>query len=160
MKRDKMSKNKIWIPIIIFALILLTILITPQTKDKIAVLTAAGLIITLAYNVLTMHQSNVIQQDALLHDMVKFEIENWKYIHEQKKYYDQKKIKIPQSVRNHILNYYEYLAYLILRNKIDEECAKDLWRPNILGEYKDFKADFISGDRKELKKLYEKWSKE
>jgi len=152
-----MSKNKIWIPIIIFALILLTILITPQTKDKIAVLTAAGLIITLAYNVLTMHQSNVIQQDALLHDMVKFEIENWKYIHEQKKYYlDERKKEIPSSVKSHIMNYYEYLAYLIRIGKINEAHAKRIWKPNIYGAFDDFPNEF-SGNRKELRRLYYKW---
>jgi len=111
-----------------------------------------GLIISIYSNNQNLKKSNEIQQDMLMHDMVKQEIVNWKYIDEQKK-------PIPKKKKNHIFNYYEYLAYLILIGKINEKHAKKIWKPNIFNMYKTFKEEFL-GDRIELRRLYEKWKKE
>jgi len=121
-----------------------------------SILALLGLIASIVWNTIHLKKSNKIQQDILMHDMVKEEISNWKYIHEQKKYY--KKKPLPASVTSHIFNYYEYLAYLIRIGKINENHAKRIWKPNIIGMYKDFKEEFL-GERKELKRLYSQWKK-
>jgi uncharacterized membrane protein YgaE (UPF0421/DUF939 family) len=113
-----------------------------------------GLIISIIFNTLTLKKNNQIQKDALMHDMVKFEMENWKYIQSEKG-----KRKLSKGMKEHIFNYYEYLAYLILRKKLNVNEAKTLWKPNIYGIYDKFKTEF-SRDRKELRALYEKWKSE
>jgi hypothetical protein len=120
-----------------------------------------GLIGSIIWNSINLHktseiqkQSLIHQKDSFMHDMIKFEIENWKYIHEQKKYYV--KSSLPSAVTSHIFNYYEYLAYLILNNKINIKSAKRIWKPNILNTYEEFEDEFL-GERKELKKLYYLW---
>jgi hypothetical protein len=97
------------------------------------------------------------KSDMLLHDMVKEEISNWKYITEQVKIYKCENKELPNSVCEHIFNFYEYLAYLILNFKIDEDDAKKTFKPNILGIYKDFKTEF-KGPRTNVKKLVKQWS--
>jgi hypothetical protein len=116
------------------------------------VITLVSLIASIIYNTKTLKKSNQIQKDTLMHDMVKFEVENWKYIQSKKK-------KLSKGMKEHIFNYYEYLAYLILRKKIDVQEAKTLWKPNIYGIYDRFKKEF-SGERKELRFLCEKWKSE
>ncbi|MBI2665809.1 hypothetical protein HYX12_04265, partial [Candidatus Woesearchaeota archaeon] len=88
----------------------------------------------------------------------KEEISNWKYIHEQKEKVAHSKKKMPTAVVAHIFNYYEYLAYLIINEKIEKKSARKLWRPNILRMYEMFPEYFL-GDRKELRKLYEQWKR-
>ena len=121
------------------------------------IIALVGLIFSIIWNTIHLKKSNVIQSDMLIQDMVKEEISNWKYIHEQKKYYlDERKKEIPSSVKSHIMNYYEYLAYLIRIGKINEAHAKRIWKPNIYGAFDDFPNEF-SGNRKELRRLYYKW---
>ena len=116
------------------------------------ILTIFSLIGIIGMHILTLKKSNQIQQDLLMHDMVKEEISNWKDINKQNKK------SSPESVNEHIFNYYEYLAYLILEGKINEKYAKDIWKPNILNVYNDFKKEFL-GNRTELKKLVKIWKK-
>lgn len=118
-----------------------------------------GFIFTNIWNTTSLRRSNEIQQDTLLHDMVKEEMSNWKYIHEKKEQYDKRNKELPEAVKSHIFNYYEYLAFLILENKIDNNTARRLWKPNIMNMYKTYPVDFL-GDRIELKKLYMKWKEE
>jgi len=120
---------------------------------------AAGVGAAIWYYAINLKKQNQIQKDTLLHDMVKEEISNWKYLHKQKKYYKEKRKNIPKSVKSHIFNYYEYLAHLIKKGKIDEEEATTLWKPNIYGMYDDFKEEFL-GKRRELKHIYHKWKSE
>ena len=120
-------------------------------------LTSLGLIWSIRSHKNQLKNSNFIQKDSLLHDMIKEEISNWKYIQEKKEEFSKKQKKIPKAVTEHIFNYYEYLAILILTNKIDEKMAKKIWQPNILGMYKDFPTEFLK-ERTELKKLYDKWN--
>ncbi len=121
--------------------------------DGATIIALLGLFFSIIWNSVNLKKANQTQKDILTHDMVKEEISNWKYIHEQKEKY---KGNIPKSVKNHIFNYYEYLAYLILKGKIDRREAKKMWKPNILGMYEDFKEEFLE-TRTELRKLYNKW---
>lgn len=114
--------------------------------DLIAI---CGLFLTLIIFIWTRWRSNIIAQDTLMHDMVKTEQDYWQKISSKK--------KIKESEKTQIFNYYEYLAYLILRKKINEKEAYDLWKPNIINMYKKFGKKYFSGERTELKKLYLKW---
>ena len=153
LKNDPFAYTSISVIILGVVYALFYIYINTTVADIIAIF---GLIFTIFFNAFSIRQSVTIQQDTLLHDMVKEEIVNWKYIHEQKEKYGKK--RIPQTVANHIFNYYEYLAYLILEEKINPVDAKRIWKPNIVGMYKDFPEAF-SGDRVELRKLHNKWKK-
>lgn len=97
-----------------------------------------------------------LQSNLLIHDLIKEEISNWKYIMEKKEYYKCEHKELPKHVSAHIFNFYDYLAYLILNFKINEDDAKTLWKPNILGIYKDFKNEF-SGNRDNVKELVKQW---
>ena len=103
-----------------------------------------------------LKRANRIQKDSLMHDMVKEEINNWKYIQEKIEEYNKLKKKLPDSVKTHVFNYYEYLAYLINNGKINSKMARDIWKLNLLGIYEDFKEEFLT-NRKELRKLYNRW---
>ncbi len=100
--------------------------------------------------------TNQIQQDTLMHDMVKEEISNWRYIHEQL-FIKQRKTSF-NAVTENIFDYYEYLAYLINNNKINRTQAFNLWKLNIFRMYNNFKEEFL-GERTELRKLYNRWKK-
>ena len=96
--------------------------------------------------VLTWKQSNKIQGQNIVHDLVKME---------KSLYEDLEKIGGQIAIQR-VLNFYEYLSFLYFEKVIDRGMTEKLFKPELIKNYEKFKK-YIKPEFDNLEKLYEIW---
>jgi len=107
-------------------------------------------IILVGVSIFTLNQSNKIQRQNILHDLIKTE----KTLLE-----DLWEIGTKKAIIQSILNFYEYTSFLYFKGFINKSMTKKWFKSGLIESYKKFEG-FISPGFENLIKLYDKWKNE